>query len=175
MSKTFVIADTHFGDTNILKYEKRPFKTKEEMDLELIARWNEKVSKQDRVFHLGDVGCYPKEKMGDLLGQLNGKKILILGNHDTYLSAQEWRTCGFEEVYTYPIVYDEFIVMQHQPPQYINDAMPFYYLYGHVHGTKMYPTITPQSACVCVERWDYAPVNLETIKNYVDTLNMDIC
>jgi calcineurin-like phosphoesterase family protein len=31
-SKTFIIADTHFGDSNILKYEKRPFADVGEMD-----------------------------------------------------------------------------------------------------------------------------------------------
>ena len=48
----FFIADTHFGDGNILRYENRPFATVEEMDQELIRRWNEKVGEGDTVFHL---------------------------------------------------------------------------------------------------------------------------
>lgn len=60
---------------------------------------------------------------------------------------------GFDEVYNYPIIYNEFIIMQHEEPSFCNDASPFYHLYGHVHNNEMYTTITKQSACVCVERW----------------------
>ena len=48
----FFLADTHFGDGNILRYENRPFATVEEMDRELIRRWNEKMGAGDTVFHL---------------------------------------------------------------------------------------------------------------------------
>lgn len=93
-----------------------------------------------------------------------------MGNHDSYLTLREWMECGFEEVYKYSIIYNEFIVMQHQPPQYINSSTPFFYLYGHVHGTDMYPTVTEQSACVSVERWNYIPVEFGQLKKYVDEL-----
>lgn len=170
MSKVFITADTHFGDGNIIRYEKRPFSSIQCMDKQMIASWNSVVNKEDRVFHLGDVGVYPRLKMQNIIKQLNGTKILIMGNHDNYLTLKEWMECGFDEVYNYPIIYQEFIIMQHQPPQYINFAMPFFYLYGHVHGTKMYETITRQSACVSVERWNYTPVEFEHLKQRVNEL-----
>ena len=170
ISKLFIISDTHFGDENIIKYERRPFSTIEEMDDQMIASWNNLVNKDDMVFHLGDVGVYPALKMKDIITQLNGKKILIMGNHDNYLTLREWMECGFDEVYKYPIIYDEFIVMQHEPPQYINSDTPFFYLYGHVHGTEMYPTVSKQSACVSVERWNYEPVDIEKIKKSITEL-----
>lgn len=165
--KVFLISDTHFGDENIMKYEKRPFLTKDEMDDVMISRWNEIVSPNDVIFHLGDVGNYPFVKMKNIIQRLNGKKILVMGNHDRHFSVMEWMECGFSEVSQYPIIYNEYFVMQHEPPQYINDAMPYYYFYGHVHGTKMYESVTNQSACVCVERWEYGPVDLELIKERV--------
>ncbi|ABR34778.1 metallophosphoesterase [Clostridium beijerinckii] len=170
MSETFMIADTHFGDTNIITYENRPFSSVEDMDEKMITLWNSVVHEDDVVFHLGDVGSYPLLKMQEIIKQLNGKKILIMGNHDSYLTLREWMECGFEEVYKYSIIYNEFIVMQHQPPQYINSSTPFFYLYGHVHGTDMYPTVTEQSACVSVERWNYIPVEFGQLKKYVDEL-----
>jgi calcineurin-like phosphoesterase family protein len=170
MARIFITADTHFGDSNIIAYEKRPFSSIEDMDNQMIASWNSVVNEDDIVFHLGDVGLYPLLKMQDIIKKLNGNKILIMGNHDDHLTLRQWMECGFDEVCKYPIVYNEFIVMQHQPPQYINSTTPFFYMYGHVHGTEMYPTVTKQSACVSVERWDYAPVNLEYLKRCVAEL-----
>ena len=58
----FFLADTHFGDGNILRYENRPFATVEEMDRELIRRWNEKMGAGDTVFHLGDFSARGEEE-----------------------------------------------------------------------------------------------------------------
>ena len=52
----FFIADTHFGDERILRYENRPFKSVDEMNSEIIKRWNESVKDDDSVYLLGDVG-----------------------------------------------------------------------------------------------------------------------
>ena len=50
----YFTADTHFGHGNIIKYCNRPFKNHLEMDDELIRRWNNVVSNEDEVYHLGD-------------------------------------------------------------------------------------------------------------------------
>ena len=47
MAKIFFIADTHFGEERIRKYENRPFENIAEMDRKLICRWNDKVSPED--------------------------------------------------------------------------------------------------------------------------------
>lgn len=170
INKIFIIADTHFGDKNIITYENRPFEDITQMDNIMIELWNKVVSKDDTVFHLGDVGNYDLNKMKNIINKLNGNKILIKGNHDKHFSIREWMDCGFNEVYNYSIIYNEFIVMQHEPPQYINNATPFFYLYGHVHSTDMYKTITRHSACVSAERWDYTPVDLEEITRRVNLI-----
>ena len=86
----FFIADTHFGDGNILRYENRPFATVEEMDQELVRRWNQKVGEEDTVFHLGDVSAHSAEEDRQLLGQLHGKKVLVLGNHGYTFSSSSF-------------------------------------------------------------------------------------
>jgi calcineurin-like phosphoesterase family protein len=84
MANRWVISDTHFGHKNIIVLEapRRPFRTIAEHDEELIERWNAVVKPSDKIWHLGDVvfgrGNFP------LLGRLNGKKRLVLGNHDNY-------------------------------------------------------------------------------------------
>jgi calcineurin-like phosphoesterase family protein len=163
--KTFVTSDLHFGHKNIIVYENRPFLTVEEMDQKLIQNWNNVVSKTDKVFVLGDVSFYDKEKTKELVTQLNGKKILICGNHDKGRNVQWWLDVGFQEVSKFPIIINEFIVLSHEPPTYFNSCTPYFYLYGHVHGSDMYKTVTKNTACVCCERWGYTPVNLEKIKD----------
>ena len=170
MNKTFLIADTHFFHNAILKYENRPFNSVEDMNARLIQNWNAIVSKDDKVFHLGDVSFGSKEATKAVISQLNGRKILILGNHDRGRTVQWWLDVGFNEVSKYPIIYKEFIVMQHEPPTYYNDASPYFYCFGHVHSTEMYKTVTPHSCCVCVERWNYAPVDLDHIQDLVKLL-----
>ena len=55
MSKVFFTSDLHFGHTNVITLDKRPFSSVEEMDEELIKRWNKKVGKGDLVYVLGDM------------------------------------------------------------------------------------------------------------------------
>lgn len=84
--KVFFTADMHFGHENVISFDKRPFETVEEMDEELIRRWNAKVDKGDLVYVLGDMIW--KTRNGDaeaLIRSLNGQIILIKGNHDRFL------------------------------------------------------------------------------------------
>ena len=106
MSKIFLTADMHFGHSNILKYENRPFDSIEAMDTALIKNWNNVVSKRNTVFVAGDVSFYNKEKTAQVIQQLFGKKILIKGNHDER-NNQWWMDVGFHAVSPYPIVYKE--------------------------------------------------------------------
>lgn len=87
MINTFFIADTHFGHANILEYESeaRPFKTVEEMNDVMIERWNSVVNNKDIVYHLGDF-AFGKHNVC-IASRLNGKKRLVLGNHDNYSTA----------------------------------------------------------------------------------------
>lgn len=80
--KVFFTSDTHFGDTKALRLSSRPFQDVKEMDNELIRRWNETVPKDGIVFHLGDFGFGTYSRGHELLRILNGRKYLVLGNHD---------------------------------------------------------------------------------------------
>lgn len=90
MGKVFFTGDLHFGHERMIAYDNRPFGTVEEMDRELIRRWNAKVGKEDLVYVLGDMIW--KSHGGDaasLIRSLNGRIILIRGNHDRFLHNAE--------------------------------------------------------------------------------------
>ena len=82
MLNTFFIADWHYGHNNIISYDDRPFRSVEEMNEELIKRWNNKVSKGDLVYILGDMFWCKSSEAVPILKQLNGTKFLVKGNHD---------------------------------------------------------------------------------------------
>ena len=74
--KMFFTSDTHFGSQRTLELSKRPFTSVEEMDEEMVKRWNSVVGPDDVVVHLGDFGKF------DIRKRLNGKLILIQGNYE---------------------------------------------------------------------------------------------
>lgn len=163
----YFIADTHFGHGNIITYENRPFVNVDVMDNELIKNWNSCVSKRDKIYILGDFSFRSKETTSDIVSKLNGHKILVIGNHDRGRNIKWWYDVGFDEVYKHPIVVNEFLMLSHEPPQYIPPNTPYFYLYGHVHSGEMYKTITKTSCCVSVERWNYTPVEWTKIEGLV--------
>ena len=163
MDKTYFIADTHFGDSAILRYENRPFENVSHMDNELISRWNSVVSDDDRVYVLGDFGAEGYET--EVISALKGKKYLIKGNHDVK-SNDYYRKAGFEEVYDHPIILDNFWILSHDAV-YVNINMPYANLFGHVHNSPVVKDYSDQHFCVSVERIEYAPVCFERVKQVV--------
>lgn len=109
----FFTSDTHYGHANVIKYCNRPFRDIVEMREVLINSWNAAVGPADLVYHLGDFSFHERE-VATVLPRLNGRKILILGNHDKphpsnkgrtpekYLHwVSEYRKLGFQSVYTH--------------------------------------------------------------------------
>lgn len=81
MNEIFFTSDTHFFHQQDFVYNPRRFSSMEEMNEQIIERWNSVVKKTDIVYHLGDVlmGNYDVS----LLTRLYGQIYLIQGNHDT--------------------------------------------------------------------------------------------
>ena len=79
----FYISDLHFGHANIIRHSNRPFRSVDDMDKALIENWNNVVSPEDDIYILGDLMLNDNENGIKLLKQLNGRKHIILGNHDT--------------------------------------------------------------------------------------------
>lgn len=170
MSKIWFTSDTHFCHRNIIKYEDRPFTDVEQMNSEIIHRWNEVVAPEDTVYHLGDVALGPAERFYPLVAALNGRKILIRGNHDGH--SKEWYIArGFAGVYPSLMLYvnGRRILLTHEPNKGLDDDYDLHF-FGHVHDKAHhgefqgdYPTIARNGACLCVERWNYYPVELDEL------------
>lgn len=166
MSEVFMIGDTHFCHSNIIKYCDRPFGSTEEMNEKLIENWNKVVGKQDRVFMMGDFALCGKEKIIEIGKRLKGKKILILGNHEG-ASLKTYYEAGFEMISKYPILFNEFFILSHEP-QYVQENGVYANIFAHVHTNPMYKSVSSRSFCVSAERINYTPISFEIIKKQME-------
>jgi len=93
----YFTADTHFCHSNIIGSCYRPFENVGEMNRALIDNWNNFVTARDEVYILGDF-LYKGtgREANKILSQLKGRKYLIKGNHEKYLSDPEFRQETFE-------------------------------------------------------------------------------
>lgn len=73
---------THFSHARIIELAGRPFSNVDEMDAELIRRWNETVGPDDVVLHLGDLALGPIAESLPMTARLHGRRFLVPGNHD---------------------------------------------------------------------------------------------
>jgi calcineurin-like phosphoesterase family protein len=130
----FFTADTHFGHRNIIKHCNRPFVSVDDMRETLIANWNSRVGQNDWVYHLGDFAWRTQD--GDVLDRLNGRKFLVLGNHDS-ARVEEARS-GWLYVAPYMELSSgtvRKIVLCHYKLQVWNQMRRgAVHLYGHSHG-----------------------------------------
>ena len=134
------IADMHFDYDSIIAYDNRPFDSVEEMNEALIANWNRVVTDpEDLTWILGDFCSGDAERWCELLSRLNGRKALILGNHDdpSVLNAEAVRA-QLEDVAEYREITDQgrHVVLCHYPILAFRDHyFGWYHLYGHVHAS----------------------------------------
>lgn len=71
----FYIADTHFGHSNVIKFDNRPFENVEEMDKKMIEYWNNRVTDDDDVYIIGDFVYRSDKPISWYCNKLKGKNI----------------------------------------------------------------------------------------------------
>jgi calcineurin-like phosphoesterase family protein len=165
----FFIADMHLGHFNILKYCNRPFASIEEMDQTLIDNWNNKISNNDIVYHIGDF-CFRNPEY--YLTQLNGKKHIILGDHDKQIqnNSKKLAIIHREMILKFSIKLNDENVsinlchwcMRVWPKSHYNSWL----LFGHSHG-RLYPR--GKSWDVGVDNNSFSPLSLEDISKIMFT------
>lgn len=78
----FVTSDIHEGHINIIKYSGRPYPDVETMSEALVENWNTVVPVEATVYVLGDVAMGKLPGSLVAISRLNGRKVLVAGNHD---------------------------------------------------------------------------------------------
>jgi len=152
---TFVTADQHWFHKNIIRYCNRPFASVEQMNYEMIKRWNAKLGRSDTVIHLGDFALVGKNwnKLTWLRQNLNGNIKLLCGNHD---NAYHLHRIGITiypgDTYTY-----KNLIFSHRPLEVVPKG--FVNVHGHIHEKKSYGN----RINISVDVTRFAPVRLTYI------------
>jgi calcineurin-like phosphoesterase family protein len=150
------------------------------MDETMIDRWNAKVKPTDTVYHLGDVVI--NQKSLHLVSRLNGRKILVRGNHDIFKDKQ-YTDVGFEQIHGVRVFVDKFI-LSHIPlhPDCVTERFKVN-VHGHLHANEIkmpwgvnadrneiiyadFPD--PRYLCVSVEHTNYEPLHFDEVQARID-------
>ena len=168
----WVSSDFHFQQSNILKFKDADgklirggkFSDAEEMDEHMIDQHNKMVKQGDIFYCLGDVFFGDKDKFKKLWPRLNGKKRLIVGNHDDIIFLSSG---GFFSKVQESRTWREFgLIMTHRPaePSQMWDHkqdLPLMSIHGHIHQNK-----SPEGLYknMSMEAIDYTPMNIEDLR-----------
>lgn len=177
----FFYSDPHLGHANIIKYCDRPFSDVHEMNKELTRRYNAVVRSDDTVFWLGDC-CFKGHER--IIEKFNGRKILIVGNHDR--SDAKMSSFGFEIVTQEAVMNIGGITCRLSHYPYLNDEInqggkpnrhiekrpkknkDEILIHGHNHSTVK--ITSPTSISVGVDAWDFSPAFYSEVEHLVKTL-----
>ena len=164
---SYLISDTHFGHANIIKFtdndgkKTRPFDSVEEMDEFMVKNWNNTVKPSDRIYHLGDVVI--NRKALPILDRLNGKKVLIKGNHDIFKLRDYAKY--FDDVRAYKVMPKHGIIMSHIPIHPESLSRWKLNIHGHLHTNHL---ADKKYLNVCVENINYTPIDLDSVIQFLE-------
>jgi calcineurin-like phosphoesterase family protein len=162
----YFIGDPHLGHKAIGKY--RPWTKDSAANSALIHKlWNDTIRKNDIVYVMGDAAFTEDELIA--LGNLRGRKILLKGNHDDFVSTK-LQSQVFEEIHG--IIKYKAMWLSHAPihPAELRGKCN---IHGHVHKhsvRKWYGSLDKRYYNTCVDvvypKTGNVFVNLETVKSY---------
>jgi len=131
------------------------------MNEHMIEKWNSVVSSEDRIYHLGDVVMKTGATHFEILNKLNGRKVLIKGNHDRAKLSIYARY--FDDVRSeihMKTSEGDMVVFTHRPIRLEGMNGLTFNVHGHIHQNIIDDM---RYINVSVEAIDYTPVNWHEI------------
>lgn len=154
-SNYFFSADAHYGHHNVIKYSNRPFSNVDEMNHTLITNYNSVVSDNDYFIHVGDFTLANTEYANDIIRQLNGQKLFLIGSHDYWMKGKG------------PHIWErkiegEYIFASHYPHHsWPRSHYNSWHIFGHHHSTLK---LDGKRYDVGIDNNNYFPVSFDQLK-----------
>ena len=167
----YFTSDLHLGHCTVLKH--RPeFGSIDEMNETFISNINETVTARDTLYILGDLTFrIGEDEANDLIRRINGRKILLRGNHDV-----EYDPGLFERISDYEVLkYNKKVYVLMHYPLVCWDKMRFgaVQLHGHIHSGAGYNDRHHEMGRlqfdVGVDANGYRPVPISVIAAWADS------
>ena len=142
----YFISDLHFYHQNLNEQmDCRGFADGKEMNEYMIRQWNRRVGPKDEVVILGDLSVGKGKATNAIVEQLNGRLILLEGNHDRFLEDKQFDRSRFEWIGPYlelqdhkrKLVLCHYLILCYngQYRKMRDGSDRTFMLYGHVHNT----------------------------------------
>jgi calcineurin-like phosphoesterase family protein len=169
MTHIFFSSDPHYNHDNIIKLAGRPFTDVVDMNETMIALTNERVGHDDDHFICGDFMYEPKRDghvtLDELMARLNGRKHLIIGNHDLenedVLTHPGWTSVQFYHELRYGK--SRFVLCHYPLETWRNAHRGWYHLHGHCHGGLK--RVIPHRLDVGVDCLpDFGPIHIDHVR-----------
>lgn len=161
-STTWFTADTHFGHRGILRMGGRPWDDIARHDDDLVHAWNSRVRPGHDVFFLGDFAMNSSaERCREIFDRLNGRKHLIIGNHDGDRHLELPWASPPADLRTIHVDQVRLVLCHYALRTWNGSWRGALHLYGHSHGKL---PGTNRSLDVGVDAWAYRPVSLAEIQ-----------
>ena len=173
-------SDPHFGHAKIIEGCARPFRDIAHMADEMVSRYNAVVGPSDVVVWVGDCFFGPVAAAEDVMARLNGRKVLVRGNHDK--GATRMARFGFDlvadelttTVAGYPVRICHYPYagssyrggavdaryLDRRPPRVRGEVL----VHGHTHSPRRRDG---NMVHVGVDAWDYAPAPYAAVAQLV--------
>lgn len=182
--KLYFASDAHFGHSNVIKFDNRPYDDIREMDEAIITNWNSVVKPNDIVFYAGDMCMRSPNYLKPIVDRLNGDIYVALGNHD--------RRRELEKLNRFKIIRDrleinvldndgkegrnyQHIVIDHYPLLVWNKHhRGSWLLHGHCHQSLKGTSIgdvyyTRKVEDIGLNGWNYTPPSYDQIKSVMNS------
>lgn len=155
--KVFVTSDTFFGRGKTAR--ERGFSSAEDMNVEMIERWNSKVGKTDAVIHLGNFAWSPSD-VDEILPRLNGVIVFMLADHDQAILAASDVDESIN-ILEDQIVTQDGVVLCHWPLEvWPGKDNKKYHFHGHTKPNVKTDITKMLRVNVGCDNWSLAPVEL---------------
>lgn len=156
-------SDLHLNHENIIKYCDRKATSVNEMNETIVSNWNARISPEDNVYVVGDVFLGNPVDAKPIISRMNGRKILVLGNHDR--SPRTMMEQGFDEVHrklTVVLKDGRKALLCHKPLPSALLVNCDLQIHGHRHSG---PIVDGNRINVCVDLWNMSPITEDEICN----------